>query len=345
MRIAVDAMGGDHGPGSIIDGALVAARHLQLGLLIVGASAVIDRELSRHPGARGLDIEVLDAPEWIDMAEPASAALRRKPRASIRVATEAVRDGRADAVFSAGHTGASVIAAHAAFGRLAGVDRPALATIIPTRRRPAVLLDCGATVECRPQHLVQFALLGTAYARLMLGCEAPRVGLLSIGEEESKGNELTREAHQLLKSAPVRFIGNVEGRDVYAGGTDVIVCDGFTGNVTLKISEGLVDTIERLLHEELSSTFGTRVGYLLSRQAFRRFRRRVDYSEFGGAPLLGLNGLCIVGHGRSSPKAVRNAVHMAARLVEQRLIESLAQQVARIKAPDRAAHHTRLSAD
>ena len=328
MRIAIDAMGGDHGPGSIIDGALVAARHLQIGLLLVGARGVVDAELRRHPGAAALDIETLDAPEWVEMAEPAAAALRRKPRASIRVAAEAVRNRRADALFSAGHTGASVIAAHAAFGRLPGVDRPALATIVPTRGRPAVLLDCGATVECRPQHLVQFALLGSAYARLALGCESPRVGLLSVGEEESKGNPLTREAHQLLKSAPVRFIGNVEGRDVYAGGTDVIVCDGFTGNVTLKISEGLVETIERLLHEELSSTFGTRVGYLLSRQAFRRFRRRVDYSEFGGAPLLGLNGLCIIGHGRSSPKAVRNAVHMAARFADQHLVDSLAREIA-----------------
>jgi glycerol-3-phosphate acyltransferase PlsX len=216
------------------------------------------------------------------------------------------------------------------------VERPALAAVVPTRGRPAVLLDCGATVECRPQHLVQFAVLGAAYARIALGCREPRVGLLSVGEEESKGNDLTREAHRLLKSAPVRFIGNIEGRDVYGGGTDVIVCDGFTGNVTLKISEGLVETIERLLHEELSSTFGTRVGYLLSRQAFRRFRRRVDASEFGGAPRLGLNGLCVVGHGRSSPKAVRNAVHTAARLADERLIDSLAREVSRIAPPSGA---------
>jgi glycerol-3-phosphate acyltransferase PlsX len=328
MRIAIDAMGGDRGPGSIIDGALVAARRLQIGLLLVGARAVVDAELRRHPAAATLDVETLDAPEWVEMAEAPAAALRRKPRASIRLAAEAVQSGRADALFSAGHTGASVIAAHAAFGRLPGVDRPALATIVPTRQRPAVILDCGATVECRPQHLVQFAVLGSAYARLALGCESPRVGLLSVGEEEGKGNELTREAHRLLKSAPVRFVGNVEGRDVYAGATDVIVCDGFTGNVTLKISEGLVETVEYLLHDELSSTFGTRVGYLLSRQAFRRFRRRVDYAEFGGAPLLGLNGLCIVGHGRSSPKAVRNAVHMAARFTEQHLVDGLARRIA-----------------
>src|SRR5215208_765880 len=328
MRIAIDAMGGDDGPGAIVDGALVAARHLQIGLLLVGDRAIIDRELSRHPRAAALDLRILDTPDAIGMEESATAALRRKPRASVRLAADAVRDGEAAAFFSAGHTGASVMAAHAVFGRLPGVDRPALATIIPTRARPAVLLDSGATVECRPQHLVQFAIMGSAYARVALGCTTPRVALLSVGAEESKGNELTREAHQLLKSAPIHFVGNVEGPAVFAGDADVIVCDGFTGNVTLKVSEGLVETVESLLHDELSATFGTRVGYLLSRQAYRRFRKRLDYSEYGGAPLVGLNGLCIVGHGRSSPKAVRNAVAMAARGVGERLVENLAREVA-----------------
>ncbi len=321
-------MGGDDGPGAIVDGALVAARHLQIGLLLVGDRATIERELSRHPRAAALDLLILDTPDFISMDEPATVALRRKPRASIRLAAEAVKNGEASALFSAGHTGASVMASLGAFGRLPAVDRPALATIIPTRRKPAVLLDSGATVECRPQHLVQFAVMGAAYARLALGCQSPRVGLLSVGEEETKGNDLTREAHQLLKAAPIDFIGNVEGQHVYAGEADVIVCDGFTGNVTLKISEGLVDAVETLLHDELSSTFGTRVGYLLSRQAFRRFRKRVDASEYGGAPLVGLNGLCVVGHGRSSAKAVRNGVAMAARFVSQGLVEKLAIDIA-----------------
>ena len=320
-------MGGDDAPGSIVGGALVAARRLQAGLLLVGERHALERELARHPGSGALDVQLLDAPERIEMAEPAAAALRRKPGASIRVAAEAVRDGRAAALFSAGHTGASLIAAHAAFGRLPGVDRPALATIIPTSRHRAVLLDSGATVECRPQHLVQFAVLGAAYARIALECPDPRVGLLSVGEEESKGNDLTREAHQLLKQAPIRFVGNIEGRHVYGGDADVIVCDGFTGNVMLKISEGLVETVDRLLQDELSSTFGTRVGYLLSRQAYRRFRKRLDYSEYGGAPLVGLNGLCIVGHGRSSPKAVRNAVAMAAKFLNENLLEKLAREI------------------
>ncbi len=330
MRIAIDAMGGDHAPGSIVAGALVAARHLQIGLLLVGERGAIERELARHPGASALDIQIADTPERIEMGELAAAALRRKPLASIRIAAEAVRDGSAAAMFSAGHTGAAVMAALGAFHRMPGIDRPALATIIPTRRRPAVLLDSGATVECRPPHLVQFAIMGSAYARVALGCEAPRVGLLSVGEEESKGNELTREAHQLLKSAPVRFVGNVEGRDVYSGEVDVIVCDGFTGNITLKISEGLVETVERILHEELSATFGTRVGYLLSRQAFRRFRKRMDYAEYGGAPLIGLDGLCVVGHGRSSPKAVRNAIAMTVRCMREGLVENLARQVSTV---------------
>ena len=323
MRIAIDAMGGDDAPGSIVDGALVAARRLQVGLLLVGDGALIERELGRHPGAGALDLHILDTPDQIRMAEPATTGLRRKPRASIKLAVEAVRDGRAAAVFSAGHTGATVMAAIGTFARLPGIDRPALATLIPTKQEPAVLLDSGATVECRPQHLVQFAIMGAAYARIALGCESPRVALLSVGEEEGKGNDLTRDAHRLLKSAPLNFIGNVEGRHVYAGEADVIVCDGFTGNVTLKISEGLVETVEALLHAELQSTFGSQIGYLLSAQAFRRFKKRLDYAEYGGAPLLGVDGICIVGHGRSSPKAVRNAVTMAVRAVRERLIEKL----------------------
>jgi glycerol-3-phosphate acyltransferase PlsX len=327
MRIAIDAMGHDAGPAAVIDGALVAARHHQVGLLLVGDAAAIDAELSRHPAAGGLDLQIVDTPERIEMSEPPVAALRRKPRASIRVAAEAVRDRKADALFSAGHTGASVMASHAAFGLLPGLDRPALATIIPTRQSPAVLLDAGASVGCRASHLVQFAVMGSAYARIALDREKPRVGLLSVGEEETKGNDLTREAHRLLKDSPVHFVGNIEGREVFAGGADVIVCDGFTGNVTLKVSEGLVETVESLLRDELSSTFSGRVGLALSLQAFRRFRRRVDYSEYGGAPLVGLAGLCIVGHGRSSSKAVANAVTMAVRAVQEDLVGRIGREL------------------
>ena len=328
LWIAVDAMGGDFAPGPVVDGALAAARHFDLGVALVGPADVLEAELKRQTVPDPARIRVIDAPDVVAMDESPAAALRRKPRASIKVAAEAVARGDAAALFSAGHTGATVMAAYGAFGMLPGVDRPALAATIPTRQRPAVLLDVGASVECRPQHLLQFAVMGSRYARVAFGIESPRVGLLSIGEEATKGNELTREAHQLLKAAPLRFIGNIEARDVYSGEADVIVCDGFTGNVALKISEGLVDVIEGLLKEELSSTITMRVGSLLTRRALRHFRRRVDYSEYGGAPLLGVSGATIVGHGRSSAKAVRNAVAMAYRFAADRFIERVERDIA-----------------
>jgi glycerol-3-phosphate acyltransferase PlsX len=306
-------MGGDHAPSVVVDGTVAAARHLDAGIDLVGRTGDIEHALSAYPDWRSLGIGVVDAPDVIEMAESPASALRRKPRSSVRVAAELVAAHKAAALVSAGHTGAAVLSAHAAFGMVPGVDRPALATTIPTRERPAVLLDAGANVECRPQHLLQFAVMGSVYARLAHGVEEPRIGLLSIGEEESKGNELTREAHRLLKASSLRFIGNVEGREIYSGVADVVVCDGFTGNIVLKTSEGLVETVEALLEDELQGTFSSQVGYLLSKRAFRRFRRRVDYSEYGGAALLGVSGLVIIGHGRSSARAVRNAIAMAYR--------------------------------
>jgi glycerol-3-phosphate acyltransferase PlsX len=326
--IVVDAMGGDHAPAPIVDGAVAAARHLTGGIVLVGPRSRLEIELARHADAVSLPVTVVDAPDVVSMDEAPAAALRRKPRASIRVAVTEVAEGRAAAVVSAGNTGATVMAAYGRLGLLTGVDRPALAASVPTKGAPAVLLDAGANAECRPGHLLQFAVMGSVYAQVALGVARPRVGLLSIGEEESKGNELTREAHRLLKDAPVHFIGNVEARDVYAGVADVIVCDGFTGNVALKVSEGLVDMVETLLGQELSSTFSTRVGYLLSLRAFRRFRKRVDYSEYGGAPLLGVGGGVVVGHGRSSAKAVRNAILLAARFSRERLIERIERGIA-----------------
>jgi glycerol-3-phosphate acyltransferase PlsX len=327
MRIAVDAMGGDHAPAHPVDGAVAAARNLGLAIDLIGREAAIRAELARHPDIGDLDVRVIDAPDVIEMNESPAKALRRKPRASIRVAAEHVAAGHAEALFSAGHTGACVVAAHAAFGMLSGVDRPALAPTVPTNRGSAVLLDAGATVECKPSHLLQFAHMGAMYAKAGLGIAAPRVGLLSIGEEETKGNDLTRDAHQLLKASALTFVGNVEARAIFAGAADVIVCDGFTGNVVLKLSEGLVEMVEDLLGEELQSTFSSQVGYLLSRRAFRRFRKRVDYSEFGGAPLLGVAGLCIVGHGRSSVKAVRNAVVMASRMAGNQMMDRLRSEM------------------
>lgn len=328
MHVAIDAMGGDAGPRAIVDGAMVAARYLNIGLILVGRADSLRADLDRHADGASLDIRVVDTDDAVGMDESPAAALRRKPRASVRIAADLVASGDAGAMFSAGNTGATLLAAHSAFGMLAGVDRPALATTIPTLRQEAVLLDSGANATCRPQHLVQFGVMGSAYAQVALQVERPRIGLLSTGEEASKGNELTREAHRLLSAALPEFIGNVEGRQVYAGLADVVVCDGFTGNVALKVSEGLVEMVEKLLRDELSRTFSTRVGYLLSRRAFRRFRKRVDYSEYGGAPLLGVAGLCVVGHGRSSAKAVRNAVVMASRLADARVVERLGERMA-----------------
>ena len=326
--IAVDAMGGDFAPRHIVDGALAAARHFELGVTLVGPTAKLDDELARYPEMTRERVRVVEAPDVIAMEDSPASALRRKPTASIKVAADLVARGEAAALFSAGHTGATVIAAHAAFGMIAGVDRPALAVTVPTKRGSAVLLDVGASVECRPQHLRQFGVMGSVYARIGLGMRSPRVGLLSIGEEATKGNELTREAYRLLKDSPVEFIGNVEARDVYSGAADVIVCDGFTGNVALKISEGLVDMVQNLLEHELSGTVTMRVGSLLTRRALRHFHRRVDYSEYGGAPLLGVAGVAIVGHGRSSARAVRNAIAMAYRFSANHFIERVEKEIA-----------------
>src|SRR5258706_3267475 len=330
--IAVDAMGGDEAPRNVVDGALAAVRHFDLGVLLVGRSdaieAVLEEEYSQVAGIDRERVRVVHAPDVVSLDGSPSAALRRKPGAWMRVAADLVASGEASALFSAGHTGATVMAAHAAFGMLPGVDRPALAAVIPTRSRPALLLDVGASVECRPHHLLQFAVMGRMFARVVYDIASPRIGLLSTGHEETKGNELTREAHRLLKSAPVDFIGNVEASRIYSGDADVIVCDGFTGNVALKISEGLVEVVETLLSDELSSTITMRVGSLLTRRALRHFRMRVDYSEYGGAPLLGVAGVTIVGHGRSSAKAVRNAIAMAYRFSSTRFIERVEQDIA-----------------
>jgi phosphate acyltransferase len=307
--IAVDAMGGDFAPRLVVDGALAAAQHhADLGVSLIGPSDVLEAELGRHGDLDRARVRIIDAANVVTMEETPSAALRRKPRASIKVAADLVARGDAAGLFSAGHTGATVLAAHAAFGMLSGVDRPALAASIPRPHHPAVLLDVGATVECRPAHLVQFAVMGTVYARVAFGIDSPRVGLLSIGQEATKGNDLTREAHRLLKASMPWFIGNVEARDVYSGNADVIVCDGFTGNVALKVSEGLVEVLADFLTDD--------------------FRRRVDYSEYGGAPLLGVGSVTIVGHGRSSAKAVQSGVTLARRFAEQRFIERIEREIA-----------------
>jgi len=327
IRIAVDAMGGDRGPEVVVDGALEAARDGGLSLSLVGREDRLRALLAERPEASRFDIVIVPAADVIGMGEAPTAGLRRRLGASIRVAAGEVAAGRAAALFSAGNTGATVMAAHAAFGMLDGAERPALAATVPTRRSAAVLLDVGANVDCRPQHLVQFAAMGTGYARLALGVERPRVGLLSIGEEETKGNDLTREAHRLLKASGLNFTGNIEARDVYAGEADVIVCDGFTGNIALKVSEGLAEMIDGLLRDS-AAKLGTDLAPRVVQELLNAFHRLVDDSEYGGVPLLGVAGLALIAHGRSSAKAVRHGILAAARFASTGFIARLQQEIA-----------------
>jgi len=311
--IAVDAMGGDRGPHVVVEGAVAAARELGVRPLLVGPAAQIQTELQRLR-ATALPIEVIDAPDVIEMHEHPAMALRKKPGASIVVATRLVREGRAASVVSAGHTGAAMGAAQLILGRVRGIDRPAIAAVLPTAAgRPVVLLDVGANVDCRPHQLLQFALMGHVYAREVLGIAAPRVGLLSNGEEETKGNDATIRAAELLRGAPVHFVGNVEGRDVLAGSVDVAVCDGFVGNVLLKFGEGVALVLREIVRGELRGWRGRLLQLYLAPAlgSARRVLKRLDYREYGGAPLLGINGVCVVAHGRSSARAIRNAIRVA----------------------------------
>ncbi len=325
MRVAVDAMGGDHGPAVVVDGAIAAARHADVGVTLVGASGGLRAELARHPDASRLDILVEHAADAVGMGERPAEALRRKPQSSIRVAADLVARGAADALFSAGNTGATVLAAYTGFGLLRGAERPALAATVPTTHGAAVLLDIGANADCRPQHLVAFAAMGTVFARAGLGIADPTVAVLSIGEEATKGNELTREAHRLLRETSLRFVGNVEARALYSGAADVVVCDGFTGNVVIKVSEGVVGMVELMLGEEFAAMAGESARLAVA--AYGHFRARVDYSEYGGAPLLGVGRPAVVGHGRSSAKAVSNAILMAARFAREGLVPRIEQEL------------------
>jgi len=327
-RVALDAMGGDRGPVVNIEGAVAAARELGLSVLLVGNEEELSRSLRRH-STNGLGITICHAPETVGMNESPSAALRKKKHSSIRVGLELVKRGEADAFISAGNTGAVMATAMVTLGSLPGVERPAIALIVPTLRGQSILLDAGANADCKPRHLLQFAIMGDIYARQVMGKTSPTVGLLSIGEEESKGNELTREAFkELEEERSLNFTGNVEGREVFSGAADVIVCDGFTGNIALKISESAAEFFTVLLKEELEKGLVGKLGALLTRGAFRRFKKRVDYTEYGGAPLLGVGGMCIIGHGRSTAKAIKNAIRVAAECVENKVIEHIRKGIA-----------------
>jgi len=313
LTIAVDAMGGDHAPKPEVDGAIRAAKALGVRVILVGREDVVRRELESHADYDSLPIEVQHASEQITMHDSAAKAVRAKRDSSLRVASRLVRDNCAQGFVSAGNTGAVMATAKMVQGVVPGVDRPAVAGVFPTvTGSPMVMIDVGANVDCSPSMLAQFAIMGEIYSRMILHRESPRVGLLSIGEEEHKGNEMTRASMPLLKSLPINFIGNVEGRDIYSGKVDVVVCDGFIGNVALKVSEGLVDMIKNMLQESLEATITRKLGYVLSKAAFTDFKRRVDYSEYGGAPLLGVKGVCIICHGRSNANAIKNAIRVAA---------------------------------
>ncbi|HKC70360.1 MAG TPA: phosphate acyltransferase PlsX [Terriglobales bacterium] len=331
--IAVDAMGSDRAPKPEIEGAILAARHHHVQVLLVGREDVLRQELTHHPQAARLPIEVVHASEVITMEDKAAQALRAKRDSSMRVGIRLVRDGRADGFVTAGNTGAAMATAKIILGTLPGVDRPALAAVFPTAAgTAAILVDVGANVDCKPNNLEQFAIMGEIYFRSIFGTRRPRVGLLSNGEEESKGNDLTRDAYKLLKQLPINFVGNVEGRDLYNGQVDVIVCDGFVGNVALKISEGVVELVREALKDSLRATITRQVGFLLSRKAFVEFKKRVDYTEYGGAPLLGLKGVCIVSHGSSNANAIKNAVRVASEFAQHQINAKIEQELSRLPA-------------
>lgn len=324
ITIAVDAMGGDYGPAPAVEGAVLAADELGIEVILVGDESQIREQLQRH-GSSHPRLTIRHASQTVEMHESPAQVARKKRDSSVWVATELVKTGDVSAVVSAGNTGASMVAAFFILGVIKGVERPAIAATLPTLTGTAVLLDVGATVDCTAQHIEQFAIMGHEYGKHVFGKPNPRIGLLSIGEEDTKGNEVTKEAFKRLKAVPINFVGNVEGRDVYSGAADIIVCDGFIGNVALKISEGVADTIKKLLFKEISGSFLGRLAYPLIAAPLVRLKRRIDYAEFGGAPLLGVNGITMICHGRSSAKAIKNAIRRAKGLAESH-VDALIQR-------------------
>ena len=331
-KVVLDAMGSDHAPNVEIDGALAATRDLDIGVILVGQTHKVEPELRRcgwrGDGDRG--IELVEAAEVIGMNDPVATSVRRKKKSSLRIGTKLVKEGRADGFISAGNTGAAMATAKMVIGTLPGVDRPALAALIPTKAaRPTLLLDVGANSECKPHHLAQFAVMGDAYSRAVLGTVKPSIGLMSIGEEEAKGNDLTKEAFPLLRQLEnLNFVGNVEGRDLFSGRVDVIVTDGFTGNVMLKLSEGLTEAMLAMLKRELKATAVTKAGAMLAKPAFRSIKRRLDYTEYGGAPLLGVGRIVMIGHGSSNARAIRNAIRSVKEFSERGASERIEKGIA-----------------
>ncbi|MCP4339963.1 MAG: phosphate acyltransferase PlsX [Desulfobulbaceae bacterium] len=329
MQIALDAMGGDNGSEELIAGALLAVRQADLSVSLVGNEELLNKYLENlAPDSKTAKlVKIVHSSQVIDMNEHPVDAIRKKKDASIMVAFDLVRRGEADAAVSAGNSGATLAAATRKLGRLSGISRPGIASIFPTLKKPVVLMDIGANVDCRAQHLFQFGVMAAAFSRIN-DVANPRVGLLSIGEETGKGNSLIKETFPLLEKSSLNFIGNVEGRDVFQGEVDVIVCDGFVGNVCLKVSEGLAEAAMQMLRDEIVKSFRAKIGYLLARHAFKSFKKRVDYAEYGGAPLLGIDGIGIICHGQSSSHAIKNAILEAAKMakgnINKDILDSLA---------------------
>jgi len=321
MNIAVDAMGGDHAPAVVVQGALQAVIELGIDITLVGDNKILSKEIDSKVSSGHITLH--HCKEAVQMGEPPLKAIRQKTDSSIRVAFELAKKGTVDAVVSAGNSGATLAAGIMTLGRISGVERPAIASLLPGENGPVVLIDVGANVNCRPAHLFQFGVMANAFASSCLGIENPKIGLLSVGEEECKGNEQVRLAYELFEKSKLNFFGNVEGRDIFSGDVEIIVCDGFVGNVALKLSEGMVKIMTKLLTMELMKSVLGRTLLLLGRGPFERFRKKFDYEEYGGAPLLGINGVGIVCHGGSSARAIKNAIKLAAVYVENRVLEKM----------------------
>lgn len=333
MRIALDSMAGDHGSEGLVLGAIQAVQDFNHQVVLVGDAKKLEGLLSQLCNSRtdtgsqrtklkelvDSNIAIVHASEVVGMDESPLDALRRKKDSSISVAFQLVKNGEVDAVVSAGNSGATMASAVKSLGRLTGVLRPGIAGIFPTLKKPLVMVDVGANVDCRPMHLFQFAVMGAAFSNLLIGEKSPRIGLLSIGEERGKGNILVKKTHEILTESALNYIGNVEGRDTFQGDVDVIVCDGFVGNVCLKLSEGLAEAMVSMLRDEIAKNFKAKVGYMLAKKAFANFKKRTDYAEYGGAPLLGLDGTAIICHGRSNAMAIKNAINIAAEMVDKKL--------------------------
>jgi glycerol-3-phosphate acyltransferase PlsX len=325
MKVAVDAMGGDFGPKVTVEGAVRASQELNIEILLVGSETRVRREFEKLDISKA-HVAIVNASEEISMSE-GILSFRKKKKSSIRIGTQLLKENKVDAFVSTGNTAAIVYISNKVLGSLKGVDRPALSLLVPTLSGPTLLIDVGANVNCLPHHLEQFAVMGRIFMESVMDVKEPRIALMSVGEERTKGNDLTKEVNARLMASPMNFIGNVEGKDIYSGKADVIVSDGFTGNIALKVSEGVVDTMFNMARTEIMKNLFAKIGFLLMKRHLKKIYKKVDYSEYGGAQLLGINGVCIIGHGRSNVVAVKNAVKMAKDFVKNRVQDKIQSEI------------------